>query len=89
MIVDNKNYGQEKLVNYLKKALDDDTGMDTELLAKIKMILDDTIFKEKEILYAMNYQRPKHPTLTFDYRTERDYMNSKLSDDDIVVKIID
>ena len=37
----------------------------------------------------MNFNRKSHHSLTFDYETERDYMNSKLADEDIVVKIID
>ena len=44
---------------------------------------------ENELLDSMNFKRKQHPTLTFDYVTEKDYMNSKLEDEDIVVKIID
>lgn len=48
------------------------------LIRKVRKILDKTIRLEDELLEAMNFQRKSHPTLTFDYITEKDYMNSKL-----------
>lgn len=89
LIVDLDNYGQDKLLEFLRKALDDDTGGDLRLLRKVRKILDNTMRTEYELLDAMNFKRKQHPTLTFDYKYEKDYMNSKLVDEDVVVKIID
>jgi len=44
---------------------------------------------EYELLDAMKFKRKPHPNLTFDYKYEKDYMNSKMIDEDVVVKIIE
>ena len=55
--MDLDNYGQDKLLEFLRKALDDDTGGDLKLLRKVRKILDYTMRTEYELLDAMNFKR--------------------------------